>query len=236
MIIIALGFSSLVARPQSGENVVKLMYKRYAGKWSQTLTFDQTTEIYRDSTRKVQEWHEYILYPDKLRIDIEPMDSGKAAIYRNDSTYSIQKGEIRSALPNENDFIFLLGGMYFYPLEKTIERLKNSGYDLSRFGEDTLDGKPIYIIGAADRHEHTSQLWIDQRNLYLVRMIKYSAKNKLDATFENYIKIGDGATETKVTFYLNDKLRQVETYHHCQTAPDLDNSIFDPFHYKKIIP
>jgi len=235
LLIAAICSSPFFTKVNNGEDVIKLMYKKYAGKWSRTLTFDQTTEIYRDTSKKVQTWHESILYPDKLRIDIEPVADENAAIYRGDSTYSIRNGNLHAASANENDFIFLLGGMYFYPLDKTIERLTTRGYDLSKMGEDTLNGKPVYIVGASARNEQVSQLWIEKDDLYLVRMIKYNKKSKFDAICGSYIKIGKGATETKVTFYVNDKLRQVETYYNCKLAPDIDPGIFDPQHYKKII-
>jgi hypothetical protein len=152
----------------------------------------------------------------------------------NDSTCVISNGHLKSASPQGNDLIFLLGGMYFYPIDQTIAIIKKQGYDLTKLSEDTLDGKRVYIIGASNRNEQVNQLWVDKDDLYLVRMIKYTKNTKQDAIFENYIKIGRAATETKVVFSVNDKLRQVETYYNCKLAPDIDSLIFNPRHYKKI--
>ena len=173
-------------------------------------------------------------YWNKLRIDIEPTAAGNALLFRGDSTYNISGGKIKSASPQGNDLIFLLGGLYFYPLDKTLEKIKAQGYDLSKLSEGTYNGKPIYIIGASAKDEKASQLWVNKGDLYLVRMIKYDKNVKQDAIFEDYIKIGGGGAETKVTFYLNDKLRQVETYHNCRLMPGMDQKIFDPQHFEKI--
>lgn len=71
-------------------------------------------------------------------------------------------------------------------------------------------------------------------------MIKYDKNSqgvvtKQDALFGGYIKMGGGGAETKVMFYLNDKLRQVESYYNCKQAPDMDQKIFDPQHFETIV-
>jgi len=238
-LITALFMASFFAKVNTGEDVVKLMYKKYAGKWARTLVFDQTTDIYRDTAKTTQVWHESMYFPDKLRIDREPVASSSSSIFRGDSTYTIRNGKV-TASASGNDLIFLLGGMYFYPLDKTIQKLKSQGYDLSKACEDSYNGKPVYIIGAANKNEKVNQLWINKDDLYLVRMIKYGKSsqgvvNKQDAIFGGYIKIGGGGAETKVAFYLNDKLRQVESYYNCKETPDMDQKIFDPQHFEKIV-
>ena len=234
LLITALFLAPFFTKINTGEDIVKLMYKKYAGKWALTLVFDQTTEIYRDTIKRVQTWHESMLFPDKLRIDIEPVANGSSIIFRGDSTYRINNGKVTASAAG-NDLIFLLGGLYFYPLDKTLEKLKSQGYDLSKAVEDTYNGKPIYIIGAASKDEKVNQLWVNKDDLYVVRMITYDKNTKQDAIFANYIKMGGGGAETKVTFYLNDKLRQVETYYNCKEQPGMSEKIFDPQHPEKII-
>jgi outer membrane lipoprotein-sorting protein len=234
ILTVALCLSSVFTAMNPGEDIVKLMYKKYSGNWASTLVFDQTTEIYRDSANRTETWHEAMLFPDKLRIDIGSTEKGNTIIFRNDSTYRIRDGHFQSASPHGNDLIFLLGGMYFYPLDKTIEKIKSQGYDLSKTGEDNWQGKAVYIIGASNKNEPVSQLWVDKDDLYLVRMIKYDKNGKQDALFENYIKMGGGGAETKIMFYVNDTLRQAETYYNCKVVPEMNEGIFDPQHYEKI--
>jgi hypothetical protein len=61
LLITALCLAPLLTKVNNGEDVLKLMYKKYAGKWYRTLSFDQTTEIYRDTSKKIQTWHESVL-------------------------------------------------------------------------------------------------------------------------------------------------------------------------------
>jgi len=211
--------------PPSGRDIVKKMHDRYAGKWYHTLTFTQTTEMYRnDSLRGTQTWHEFIRFPDRFRMDFGAADSGNAVIFRGDSAYRYRNGQLRSVTINNNEgLIFLLGGIYFYRLEQTCQILSDSlHFDLTRTREDNWKGHPVYVIGK----EGANQLWIDQQNLCLVRMIK--ADNQMDARFEDWQPFGGGYCETKCQFYIKGKLIQTEIYHECKTDITLEDRIFDP--------
>ena len=218
-------FLLAAALPPSGRDIVKKMHDRYSGKWYHTLTFTQTTEMYRnDSLRATQTWHEFIRFPDRFRMDFGPADSGNAVIFRGDSAYRYHNGQLRSTTINNNEgLIFLLGGMYFYPLEQTCQILNDSlHFDLTQTREDNWKGRPVYVIGK----EGANQLWIDQQDLYLVRMIK--ADNQMDARFENWQPFGAGFCETRCDFYIKGKLIRSEIYHECKTDITLEDGIFDP--------
>ncbi len=234
MILIAACFALSFSNKNTGEGVLRIMYAKYAGKWHKALTFKQTTERFRnDSLKSTQTWRESMLYPDKLRIDIEPLANNNTIFFRGDSTYRVQGGVLKSAVKQENDLIFLLGGMYSYPIEKTIDKLKGLGYDVSKACDETWKGKPVYVIGANNKDEKVSQLWVDKTNLYLVRMIEYNKSGKEEAVFDDHLKLDGAWTETKVHFYINDKLLQVESYFDCKTVPGFDERLFDPQHYQK---
>jgi hypothetical protein len=218
---------SVAFRPvaPTGKEIIKKMHDRYAGNWYHSFTFTQTTEVYRnDSLRSTQTWHEFIRFPDRFRMDFGAADSGNAVIFRGDSAYRFRNGQLRSTTINNNEgLIFLLGGMFFYPLDQTYHILADSlHFDLARAREDNWKDRPVYVIGK----EGANQLWIDQQNLCLVRMIK--ADNQMDARFENWEPFGGGFCETKCEFYINGKLAQAELYHNIKTNITLEDRIFDP--------
>ena len=230
-----MGLMAFAKRPVTGSDVVKMMYNRYAGKWHRALTFMQKTEMYHnDSLKRTQTWHEAMLAPDKLRIDIEPAENGNTIIFRGDSTYSIRNGTLRAAQKEENDLIFLLGGLYFYPYAQSAAKLKSLGYNLDKMYEDTWRGKPVYVIGVSGKTDNGNQLWVDKKDLYLVRMIKTEKQPKEECVFEGHVKIGGGWTETRASFYFNDKLVQVETYYNYEAPANIDDGLFDPAHYQKL--
>ena len=213
------------ALPPTGRDIIQKMHDRYAGKWYHTFTFTQTTQQYRNDTlRATQTWHEFIRFPDRFRMDFGVQDSGNAVIFRGDSAYRFRNGQLRSTTINNNEgLIFLLGGMYFYSLGQACHILSDSlHFDLTGAREDNWQGRPVYIIGK----EGANQLWIDQQNLCLVRMIK--TDNHMDARFEDWQPFESGFCETKCEFYINGKLIQAEIYHDIKTDVTLADPIFDP--------
>ena len=226
--LIALFFAATAFHqtPPTGRDIVKKMHDRYAGKWYHSFTFNQTTEQYRnDSLKKTQTWYEFIRFPDRFRMDFGDADSGNAAIFRGDSCYRFKNFKPVSTTINNNEgLIFLLGGIFFYPIDQTYTILDSLHYDLGKAREDTWKDRPVYVIGA----DGANQLWIDKERLYLSRMIKVDGQQKMDARFEAYQPFDGGWSETKCSFYINDKLIQVETYHDCKANTTLDDRIFDP--------
>ena len=209
-----------------GREIIFRMYHRYAGHWYHTFTFNQTTEQYRnDSLKKTQTWYEFMRFPDRFRMDFGDADSGNAAIFRGDSCYRFRNGTLVSTTINNNEgLIFLLGGMFFYSLDKVYTIIDSLHYDLNAARNETWQGRPVFVIGK----DGANQLYIDKEHLYIVRLLKIDGNQALDARFDDYKPFGGGWSETKCSFYLNGKLIQVETYHDCKAEIPLGESLFDP--------
>ncbi len=205
------------------------MYDRYHNKWHSSLSFNQTTERYKnDSLVKADTWYERIAYPDMLRIDIGSPNSGNGIIFRKDSTYVFNNNKITRSIKNENELIFFLGGLYFVSFDDVLSHFKALHYDLSKFHTSTWKGHPVYVIGADKDDEKINQLWVDQDKLIPVRFIKYDNKSKEEGLFEQHIALKNAWSETKCIFYVNDHLLQVEKYHDVVPGGPIDKSIFDP--------
>ncbi|MGH2564539.1 MAG: hypothetical protein ACRDE5_08500, partial [Ginsengibacter sp.] len=215
--------------------VLKKMYDRYSGKWYKTFSFNQTTEVYRnDSLKRTEIWYENIEFPNNFRIDFGNPDSGNAVIFKNDSSYLFKKSQKADVRPDNDDLLFLLGGMYFYSFNDVIAKMKLFGYDLYRFHEDTWKEKPVYVIGALNDQDSVNQIWIEKENFSPVRLLKYENNTKEEALFENHVKLEGGFTETLVYFYINNKLIQVEKYHDLKGNAEIDPAIFDPENFIKL--
>lgn len=227
MLFLALPFGK--QKELTSTEVLQQMYARYHNKWHSSLSFNQTTERYRnDSLVKSDAWFERIAYPDLLRIDIGGPDSGNGIIFRHDSTYVFSKNKITRAVKNENELIFFLGGLYFSPFNEVLAHFKALNYDLGKFHTSTWKGKPVYVIGAERDDEKVNQLWIGQDKLVAVRFIKYDHNTKEEGIFEDQIPLKNAWSETKCSFYFNDKLLQVEKYNNVVPGGPIDKNIFDP--------
>jgi hypothetical protein len=187
------------------------------------------TENYRnDSLVKTATWYEAIKYPDNFRIDFGDIKSGNAVIFNKDSAYNFRNGKLSRVTINNNDLTFLLGGMYFYPFEDVLNTLTRLGYDLNKFHEDKWQNNAVYVIGADNNNEKVNQLWIDKKNLYVVRFFKYENGHKEEGQLNDHKRFGNGWSETSFSFYLDDKLFQKEIYHDCKANVFIDPRVFDP--------
>jgi hypothetical protein len=217
------------------KNVLKKMHDRYSNKWYHTFTFSQTTERYRnDSLIKTSTWYEAVMFPDKFRIDFGDIKNGNAVIFSRDSAYNFRSGKLDTVTINNDDLTFLLGGMYFTSFDSVLSKISHLGYNLNKFKEASWHNAPVYIIGADSVNEKVNQLWIDKEKLVLVRFIEYNDNHKEEGILENQQQFGRGWSETKATFYFDDKLAQKEYYHDCKANENIDPRVFDPLQFGKV--
>ena len=227
--------SSTIKEPQTAKELLTKMHEKYSGKWYKTFRFKQTTEIYKnDSLVRSQIWTEHIQFPENFRIDFGNVDSGNAVIFKNDSSYFFKNSQLLRTTYYPNDLLFLLGGMYFYPLDEAISKMKSLGFDIDKFHTTKWKGETVYVIGADKDDEKTNQAWFESTHYSLVRMIKYESGRKEDAILEDHIKLDGGYSEKLVKFYMDDKLLQVEKYFDLKANVTIQPGIFDPGNFIKI--
>ncbi len=232
MILIIFSFKN--SDPITGEKILLKMHNRFAGKWYKTFTFTQKTESYiNDSLIKTATWHEAIVFPDYFRISFGKMKEGNAVIFVKDSSFNFSKGKlVRKELRGE-DLTFLLGGMYFYPLDTVFTKMHKEGYDINKAHESTWKGKKYFVLGSQNDEEKTNQLWIDKEKLFVKRFIKYNSSGKEEGLFGDHVKIGKAWSETSCSFFVNDKLIQKESYYDCIANKSVNLGLFDPYNFHK---
>jgi hypothetical protein len=218
--------------PKNGEELIAMMHDRYAGKWYRTLTFTQKTTL---PDGKVETWYEALELPGKLRIDVAPLDSMKAIIFRNDSVYQFDGGRLKDSAAFVHPLMVLGFDVYGAPVSETVGKLKNLKFDLSKLHQTKWKGRNTYVVGAAAGDTTSPQFWIDAERLYFVRSLEPSKKNPAvinDTRFEKYIPLAGGWLEMEVLFLANGAQRVKEEYSNPKANVKLDPAIFDPKGWK----
>jgi hypothetical protein len=219
--------SAFFASAQSGNDYVKLMYKKYAGNWYHNLSFSQTTKVYRnDSLIRTSLWLEWIKFPFQFRIDTDTA-SKSGIICTRDSTYRFKEGKLTRATAGGNPFTFSLGGMYFMPLDSVLAEFGRTGYDLSKAYKTNYKGRPTYVVGASSGDGPGNTMWVDAENLYVVRTVESENGRRIDAQMAGHKKLGNGWSETLVNIYGDGKLIQVEEYKDLRANTELRDNLFD---------
>jgi len=219
--------------PKTGAEVFRRMHDAYAGKWYRTLTFVQrTTQRRRDGTDTVTTWYESLRQVDgvtQLRIDIGDPSAGNGVLYTADSSWRVRDGKLVSASADGNEFLPLIEGVCFNPVEQTIRELSSTKTDMSRVVEGRYDGRRVWIIGATSTADTTSpQIWIDAERNVAVRAILSPSANlpMLDIHLDGYVPIDATWLASKIAMLQGGVPRQTEEYRDWKVNVDLPASLF----------
>lgn len=220
--------------PTTGTEVIEQMHDAYAGRWYRTLTFVQTTKF---ADGRVETWHEALALPGKLRIDVAPVSQGKMTLFRNDSIYSFDKGELVRSGPFVHPLLVLGFDVYADPPAETAEKLRALGIDLDVMHVDSWQGRPAYVVGAAAGDTLTHQFWIDAERLVFTRLVERrppaqnaatQAPTRIDTRFNDYKPLGGGWIAPEVVFIVNGEERLREEYADMRADVELPESLFEP--------
>ena len=226
------------AAPKTGDDLVRQMHSRYAGRWYRTITFTQTTTF---PDRPAETWYEAGTIPGKLRIDVAPTDSMKAFMFVGDSTVVFRGGKRVGARQDRNLLMTLGFDVYGQPPETTIAQLQAQGIDLSKVHEDRWKGIKVWVVGAEKGDTATSQFWIEQDRLVFIRLIEARKDPKqpaepahlLDVTFERYQPLGKGWVAPAVVIKVDGKEVQREEYSDIRADVPLQADLYDTETYRK---
>jgi hypothetical protein len=220
--------------PKTGAEVFQRMHDAYAGKWYRTLTFVQkTTQRRPNGTDSVSTWYESLRQASgvtQLRIDMGDPSAGNGVLYTADSSWRVRGGKLSSAAASGNEFLPLIEGVYFNPVEQTIRELSSTNTDMSRVIEGRYNGRRVWIIGASSTADTTSpQIWIDAERNVAVRAIISAAANlpMLDIHLDGYVPIDGTWLASRITMLQGGVPRQTEEYRDWKVNMDLPASLFD---------
>ena len=220
------------AKISNTDELIAAMQKRYGKSWYKTATFVQeTTSIQPDGTPKVQIWYEAMSVPGRLRIDYTPITSGSGLLFSDGKVFVFEDGKVETTRAFDHPLLILGFDIYLSAASEVTTKLRTLKFDLSQFREDTWQGRPVYVVGAKAGDLHSLQFWIDQENLYFVRMLGPAGKDQTqtqETQFNKYQKLGGGWIAPEVVFMVDGKVLATEKYSEIRGDVKLDPRLFDP--------
>ncbi len=237
VLILAAGCALLAAgipaqEIRDGETLLRAMHGRYQNNWYETLTFTQKSTTHNDDGTDTSEiWHEAMLLPGKLRIDIGAPTDGNGMLVANGARTSFQNGKASDPHPFVHMLLVLGFDVYRQPTQATVDQVKGQGFDLTKLREDSWDGESVYVVGGDKGDLNSKQFWVEKKRLLFVRMIapdRRDAAKTADSRFADYRQLPVGWVAARVEFFVAGKNVFTEEYSEIQTNPKLDRAIFDP--------
>lgn len=232
LVAAALSVGVAFGQVRSGEDLLRAMHDRYKDSWYRTVTFQQKSTTYKaDGTTSVETWYEAASLPGKLRIDIGPPENGNGYVLV-DGDVSIIKGNQVTAKRHSVNMLLVLGfDVYRQDPAITARVVTGEGYDLSKIREDTWEGSPAYVVGAAKGDLKSKQFWVAKNSLLFVREIEPARGDpaKLDdIRFLHYRPLAGAWIAAGVEVYSEGRKVFSEEYSGIKANVKLDPGVFDP--------
>ena len=153
-------------------------------------------------------------------------------MYSGDSLFVWRGDSVRTRAATRNILLVIGFNVYRQPAETTLAVLESEHFPLAPMHEETWEGRPVFVIGAAAGDLHSHQLWIDKDRLLFVRSLEPDDRDStktVDIRFDNYVKLsGGGWLSERVEIFRDGKLVQREEYSDVRTNMPLDPQIFVP--------
>ena len=207
------------------------MRARYAGRWFNSLTFIQKSTYFRPdgSTSRVETWYEAAKLPGRLRIDLGDPARKNGVLYRGDSVYQVQNGQVTDRRVGTNPLLVLAFDVYAQPAARSLDQLRRLGFNVGVLHVDSLAGKRMYVVGAGPRDTTTNQFWIEADRFLFTRLIQTDDRGRTqDILFEQYAQHGGGWVAEVVRFLRDGRLFFLEEYSDVRVNVTLDDNLFVP--------
>jgi hypothetical protein len=226
--------------PTTGVDVLNAMHDRYAAVWYKTLSFSQTTTItLQNGGTLQQQWLEAGKFPGRLRIDTDTANRS-GVIYAGDTLYRFTNGRLTDARADMNPLLILGFDIYTQPVTRSVAVLRGQGIDLSKVSRGTWEGRPVFIVGAAEGDTLSKQFWIDAERLLFVRLLETvtaaAGTRRLEYRFLKYVPHGDAWVSEEVLGLRDGKPSLHEVYANVRVNVPLDDATFDPKQYATFTP
>jgi hypothetical protein len=218
--------------PLTGEDILRDVHQRYAGRRFTHVTFVQTTEHGGGGTEK---WYEALAPLGRVRVDIAPLESRNGFMYRADSQYVFRDGRIVQQYAGQRWLSMLvLLDMYALPIDRVLSRASELGLELGRAYRTTWQGRAVYVAGALAGDSLTPQVWYDVEHLYPVRLIQraWSNETRYDWHLARHLNVGGGWIEREIRIFSAGRLLVRETYDSIVPRTGLPDSLFMPSPYR----
>lgn len=212
-----------------GEALLRRMNAAHRDSWFRTMTFVQHT-TFPGTERAPETWYETMSRPGKLRIDIERNgEIVERTIFRNDSAYQYAGDQRRAARPQVHYLLLVAHDIHVGDPDAVVAKLRALGYDLSKTGRATWQGREVITVGAVTGDTTSRQFWVDPERLVAVRFLQTTQNGSLsDIQVGSFSSEGPALVERRITFLSNGRPTMVEEYTWVRTGMTIPDEVFEP--------
>lgn len=199
--------------PRSGLEVVGAMRRAHPSRELRSLAFTLRTTEYRrgrDSIR-VTTARGWAALPGRLRVEVLP-PSRRTGYVRNRQRVAVFQRGRRVSVANRVDLAALMTyDVFAQPADSTIMWLDSARVRYGLVRLDELDGRTVWVVGAAKGDTLSPQFWVDARHWRVVRVIQrepWNANRLADVRVLAFMSLLDVPVPREIALYAGGRLAQ----------------------------
>ena len=215
--------------PRSGLEVIGWMRRAHPSRELKSLAFTvRATRYVADSTE--MRLRAYAALPGRMRVDNLPR-STRTGYVRDRQRLAVFRAGQRVSTVNRVDLRTLLAyDLFAQGIDTTVMWLDSAKVRFGMLRRDKLAGRSVWVVGADEDDNTSSQFWVDAEHWRVVRVIQREprAQNIIsDVRYTEYTELLDIPVPTKIEVWREGKLVEQQKLSEFAVNPSLPRSAFD---------
>ena len=215
--------------PRNGLEVIGAMRYAHPSRELRTLAFtlssvDAEAPAARPVARAV------VRVPGRFKLTRLPTNARTGQVRDRQRLAIFERGR-RVAMVSRVDLAQLLVyDVFTQPLDSTIMWLDSARVRFALAHRDELDGRSVWVVGAADGDLTSPQFWVDDEQWRVVRVIQRDPRRPddvIDVRFSNFAEYLTIPVPMRVTTYRDGKLEATQELSRVSLNPNIPPSTFD---------
>lgn len=214
--------------PRNGLEVVGAMRRAHPAGALRAVSFTATIREPRQDTTRVRTATAIIGFPGKYRLAYW---STKSGIVRDRERLSVFEAGKRVNSASRIDVAHLLAyDVFAQRIDSTIQSLDIARVRLGLMRRDRWEGRDVWVVGAAEHDTISTQFWVDEDRLRVLRVIQHDPRrpsDRLDIRFREFDTVMRVPVPTRIEVYRNGRLAQEHTISDLTANPAVPRRAFD---------
>jgi outer membrane lipoprotein-sorting protein len=175
--------------------------------------------------------------PGRFRTTTLPATRKTATVRNNQRMAIFERGRLVVSRTRMDLTTLLAYDVFAQGIDSTIKALEAAGVRYGVARRDRLDGRRVWVVGAAENDGTSPQFWVDAEEWQVVRVIQRDFRASrviLDVRFSDFTDVMGVPIATRVDVYRNGELSERQTITDVAVNPVVPTRAFDVARWRDV--
>ena len=217
------------AIPRNGLEVIGAMRNAHPSRALRSLTLAVAITEVRDSTR-VRRSRIYAELPGRMRVEALPERRRSGYVRQRQHIAVFEDGERVRRAARVDLATLVVYDLFAQSIDTTIMWLDSARVRFGLLRLDQLDGRRVWVVGAAAGDTVSSQFWVDAAEWRVLRVIQrepWNGNQLVDVRFTDFVSVRNVPVPKRMLVYRDGRLVQRQDFEVTRVNPRVPRSAFD---------